>query len=305
MALRALLVLLCLLLPSFADAAHASGAAEILRRMLTRYEEMETYSSGVRTVHELTDSAGKVNRYETAGSVRLTKPAYYRITWVWQPSDGSPQEGDLWSSGQGPRLRLRDRYYKMPDDVMAFASATGVSQGAAHTIPSLFFPFLQGQRVLGNLADLRLLRSEEVDGEPCYVLAGTSPTSGEMVLWISEARLLLLRQSYSVRPSEISLPSPGDDEIADEIRRSGGEATEESIQAMKSVLEMARGLVKAGGWSSQITETYSAIRIDTELETRDFAVAIPEGAVLLDSPWADVADALPKVKLPVPAEQKP
>lgn len=85
----------------------------------------------------------------------------------------------------------------MANDLEALSAATGVSHRAAQTIPSLFFPFMAPQRLLGNLSDLRLLRREEVEGEACYVLAGASTNSEEIVLWISEASQLLVRQTYS------------------------------------------------------------------------------------------------------------
>jgi|GEM_PF-3180169 len=198
MALRAFVVLLCLLpWPDVAAAADVEPG-EILRRMIVRYEHMETFSAEVRTVDEITGLSGKSQRIESTASIRLGRPGWYRITWADQMEPGgSGPAGTVWSSGEGPRLRIGDRYFKVANDLEALSAATGVSHRAAQTIPSLFFPFLAPQRLLGNLSNLRLLRREEVEGEACYVLAGASTNSEEIVLWISEASQLLVRQTYS------------------------------------------------------------------------------------------------------------
>src|SRR4051812_6716615 len=209
MALRAFVVLLCLLpWPDVAAAADVEPG-EILRRMLVRYERMETYSAEVRTVDEIAGPSEKSQHIESTASIRLGRPDRYRITWADQMEPGVPgPAGAVWSSGEGPRLRIGNRYFKVADDLVALSAATGISHRVAHTIPSLFFPFLAPQRLLGNLSDLRLLRREVVEGEACYVLAGASSNLEEIVLWISEASQLLVRQSHSpLKDSGFSLHS--------------------------------------------------------------------------------------------------
>lgn len=100
MALRAFVVLLCLLpWPDVAAAADVEPG-EILRRMIVRYEHMETFSAEVRTVDEITGLSGKSQRIESTASIRLGRPGWYRITWADQMEPGGSGPG-----GHGLELR--------------------------------------------------------------------------------------------------------------------------------------------------------------------------------------------------------
>lgn len=292
MPLRMLVALSFLLWPCVATAAEPEPA-EILRQMLARYERMESYSAEVKVAAEISGLSDKSQSLETTVSIRLGKPAQYRISWSSQVESGAvANEGAVWRSKEGPRLRLGNRYLKLQDDEMALAAATGVSHGAAQTIPSLFFPFLAQNRLQEKLADLRLLPSEDVAGEPCYVLTGTSPAAEE-TLWISETSGLLLRHSRSLRPGKMSMPKPSDEDLADAARKM--EMTEESVQKLQGFAESTVQGMNDAGFSARFTETHSAIHVDAKLEPQDFHYPIPEGTVL-----GGFGDLLAGLDLPVP-----
>ena len=86
---------------------------------------------------------------ETSFSILLKKPNLYLISWTQKnmPMAGMTQGGAVWSDGTQPYLYMgvMNAYSKMGSDEMALASATGISGGAANTIPSLFLLGVQGE----------------------------------------------------------------------------------------------------------------------------------------------------------------
>jgi hypothetical protein len=66
---------------------------------------------------------------------------------------------------------------------MAIAGATGVSAGAAHTVPRLLMPEIEGFS-LGDLESPALAGVETVEGVPCHHIVGTNRCLGQMHLWV-------------------------------------------------------------------------------------------------------------------------
>lgn len=58
---------------------------------------------------------------------------------------------------------------------LALAGATGVSGGAAHTVPALLMAEVVRGRRLTDLTELARLDDEDLDGEACYRLRGRPP----------------------------------------------------------------------------------------------------------------------------------
>jgi hypothetical protein len=103
------------------------------------------------------------------------------------------QSGTVWSDGTQPYLYMGTlhAYSKMSSDEIAVAGATGVSGGAAMTIPSLFLPVLEKYALFSRLKDPKLEKTERVGDEDCYVVSGTSAISTKETFWISKSKLVL------------------------------------------------------------------------------------------------------------------
>jgi len=97
----------------------------------------------------------------------------------------------IWSFKPGPE--------KSESLAMAIAGATGISSGAAHTIPRMLLPEDVTGWVLTNLEDATLYPSGSVAGRLCYRVAGRSGKSGTESLWIDQQSFLLLKTVQKTR----------------------------------------------------------------------------------------------------------
>src|SRR6266404_3502832 len=115
---------------------------EILKKVIATYDSLAAYSSEGTIVSDADTAAGKM-KIESSFSIKLKKPNLYLIQWDQKNSmmPAMSQAGAVWNQGAQPYLYMgvTKAYSKMTTDEMALASATGISGGAAFTIPSLFF----------------------------------------------------------------------------------------------------------------------------------------------------------------------
>lgn len=154
------------------------SAAAIARESKAAYAALSSYSDNGKSV----GNTGS-NTITTTFSIRLKRPALYRIDWTTTAAFFS-SKGSVWSDGSGNFLRLEKggqdwaaaRPEKMKDRETALASATGVSSSAAATVPAEFFQQNWGD-VLGLAAAestrARREHDERIDGVNCYVLTYT------------------------------------------------------------------------------------------------------------------------------------
>lgn len=156
---------------------------EIVRRTLARYASLETY---------VAEGVVREDKMETRFSIRLARPDSYRVVWR-KTVGGVDREGAVWSAKEGPRVRLDKLAFGPADDLEALSSTGGNSSQATVTVPFLFFPALQEESALRLLAGFELQGTEEIGGEPCYLIAAASPQGDRTQLWISKKRLLVLQ----------------------------------------------------------------------------------------------------------------
>src|ERR1035438_2609155 len=160
--------------------------SEIFQEVTTTYELMQTYKSAGIIVVDM-DAGGRKMSIETSFSILLKKPNLYLISWTQKnmPMAGMTQDAAVWSDGTQPYLYMgiTKAYSKMGSDELALASATGISGGAAFTIPSLFF---KGRPApFSRLKDLKMEKSEQVGEEDCYVVDRKSTRLNSSHLGIS------------------------------------------------------------------------------------------------------------------------
>ena len=265
----------------------AVDGADVMRKALEHYQRLRSYSAQGMTISHLI--TGKIDMIiESTFSIKLGRPMLYNISWSQnQPSMVSPRSA-VWNAGQGPYLYMgmMKAYAKQANDELALGAATGISGGAANTIPSIFFP---RSGILSQMTDLKFERLESIAGESCYVLSGRSPVSTRHTFWISRERLLFLKMEYSLgTPSKIEVAEATDAQIDEAIKMMGAEPTKERRERMRAMMRAPMRIVaKLRG---KITEIHADILTDAALAAKDFEYTVPTGTKLIDSLFGNVFD---------------
>jgi len=257
---------------------------EILKEVTATYESMQTYRAAGTIVADI-DTGNMKMSTETSFSILLMKPNLYLISWTQKnmPMAGMNQDGAVWSDGAQPYLYMgiAKAYSKMSSDEMALAGATGISGGAAFTIPSLFFK--QQPAPFSSLKDPAIEKTEQVGEEDCYVVSGSSAASKKETFWISKSNHLIVKYSRSLEREEGAAPPDMTDEQLDEaIKGMGQQVTEENRKNMRGVMDRAQAVLKNTKTKGLSTETHVTIS-SPELSKADFRFVLPSDAVMKDS----------------------
>ena len=280
-----------------ADTTPANAAEptpdQIFEKVTATYQSMGTYKSTGTVVVDM-ETADRQITMQTDFSVLLKKPNLYRITWTQKNMlmPGMVQSGAVWSDGTQPYLymAIMNAYSKMAGDEIALAGATGISGGAAHTIPSLFLSVFGEQPAsFSRLTDPKLEKVENVGDEECYVISGSSTVCKKETFWISKSKYLIIKYSRSFEPPEggRTMPEMTDESIEESIKAMGQEVTEESKQRMRETMKTAAEALKGTNTKGSSTETHTDISFP-ELSKDDFEFAVPEGAELKESLFGGV-----------------
>ena len=278
-------VVTMLSVPAFAEEA-TPGA--IFEKVKSAYESMGTFKAEGTVIADI-DAGGKKMNTETSFSILLKKPNLYLISWTQKnmPMPGMAFPGAVWSDGTQPYLYMgmMNAYSKMTSDDMALATATGVSSGAAFTMPSLLLSVFKEQPALfSRIQDPKIERSEKIGEEDCYVISGASAISKKETLWISKTRYLILQCSRSLEPPEggLAVPEMTDKQVEEALKASGQEVTEENKKRLREAMNKSRDQLKNMQIKGSMTESYVKIS-SPELIKKDFEFEVPKGAVLKDA----------------------
>jgi outer membrane lipoprotein-sorting protein len=166
------------------------SAGEIFYKARDAYAALTSYSDQGTTVASLNGLT-----ITTTFTIKLARPNLYRIGWV-QTNDSAysttttkPQS--VWSAGDGDFLdMLGQGPKKQTNQEMALSSATGISGGAAATIPSAFFKTQWGDQLSGAERNDKELPDEKVGDTDCYVFSGSSKGRTSMI-WIGKQDFLI------------------------------------------------------------------------------------------------------------------
>ena len=283
-------VIMMLNVPAFAEDTDPNA---ILEKVISTFKSMETYKAEGTITSDI-DINGRKMSIETSFSMMLKKPNLYLISWTQKnmPMPGMVQSGAVWSDGDQPYLYMgvMNAYSKMTSDELALAGATGISGGAAFTIPSLFLSvFKQQPAPFSRLKALKIEKPEKVAKEDCYVISGASTISKKETLWISKSKYLIMKYFRSLEPPEggLAMPEMTDEQLEDALKAMGQEVTEESKKSMREVMNTSRNLVKTAKIKGSSTELHLKIS-SRELSKTDFQFIPPEGTVLKDSLFGGV-----------------
>jgi len=226
---------------SFAEETEPSA---IFKKVTAAYESMETYSSEGTIIADIETGGVKRNR-ETSFSIKLKKPNLYLISWDQKNAmmPNLTQTGAVWNDGSQPYLfmGILKAYSKMSSDEMTLGSATCTSGGAAITIPSLFLSVLKQPAPFSRLVDPKLEGNEQVEGEDCYVISGSSTIYKKETFWISKETSMIRQYSRFLETPEggRDMPKMTDQQLEEPIKAMGQEVTEETKEAMRKMMKQA------------------------------------------------------------------
>jgi len=264
--------------------AQETRPSAIFDQVLAQYRSMATYSAQGTVSSDIDTGNGKMT-LQTTFSIKLKKPNRYLITWN-QTNANMPfaQAGAVWNAGAQPYLYMGvlKAYSKISNDQIALGAATGISGGAAITIPSLFLPvFKDRPDPFSRLIDPQIESSELLDGDDCYVIGSSSAISKKETFWISKAAHLIRKYSRSLEAPAggIKVPQMTDQELDDAIKAMGQQVTDARRQEMRDSMKKAQETVNAAKLRGVSTEVQTKTS-SPELKDSDFAFTVPADAHL-------------------------
>jgi hypothetical protein len=276
--------------------AQATQPSTIFDQTLAQYQSMSVYSAEGTITCDL-DTANVKTTEQTTFSIKLKKPNQYLITWN-QTNAFMPafvQAGAVWNAGSQPYfyMGVMKAYSKMSSDEIALGSATGISGGAAFTIPSLFLPVFKSQPApFSRLLNPQIEAAEQIDGDDCYVISGGSTISKKETFWISKTTHLIRKYSRSLEPPAggIKFPQMTDQQLDDAIKASGQQPTDASRQQMRNTMKQAQDSIQTANLKGFSTEIQLKIAAP-DLKDADFNFKLPPDATLKDSLFGGAMNA--------------
>lgn len=190
-----------------ASAEH-TNADEILKSLGSVYAELESYQDKgyVESIFHPGTEQERVTRLTF--QTYFLRPNLFRFEWKDRFFDYSEEQHTIiWCDGKSAFEKYPEQKVKrigMPfrcsnvtrDLGLIIAGATGVSKGAAHTVPALMMPDVGGRRII-DLKNVRYVDDGEVCGESCYRVENndSNPRKNETIFWISKSRLIVRKIS--------------------------------------------------------------------------------------------------------------
>jgi RNA polymerase sigma factor (sigma-70 family) len=224
--------------------------SEIFKRAQEKYAALTSYSDEGQTVATLNGTT-----ITTTFTVRLARPNLYRIEWT-QAMAYFTNGGVVWSAGKDDfmlgrfeMLNKGGRATKYKDKETALSSATGISGGAAATIPGTFFKMNWGNQLGGSGAGEKRQADQKVGDVDCYVF--TSDVKGRTkTIWIGKQDFLI-HQVRTVTSAEAMKAA--------------------MAEAAKRNPEISARLPKPKPQDITSTETHANIVVNKKFSPKDFA----------------------------------
>lgn len=221
----------------------------------------------------------KPQHLESDFSVKLARPGLYRIDWNSQKGP-MKMSGAAWSTGDEHYIYMGmqpPKYVKMQSREMALGAATGVSQGAANTIPMFFFNGKQS--MLNMMENVTLGKEEAVDGTDCYLVNGDL-RGMKLNLWIDKSSFLI-KQKQQVFGGDVKMPEMSDKDVDAAIKQLGDGGSEAKRAQVKAMMKNMKAMTSK--MKGTMTETYRNIETNQKISTDKFKFDVPEGVELSGS----------------------
>jgi hypothetical protein len=233
---------------------------------------------------------------ETSFAIKMKKPNMYLITWEQKVLPNFTQSGAVWDDGTQPYLYMgaTKSYSKFTSDEMALGGATGVSGGAANTIPSLVLSVYQTNATpFSRLKEPKLEGSEQVADDDCYVISGSSIISQKEKFWISKTDYLIRKYARDFeRPGggAFKMPEFTDAQLKASLKAMGQEDTEENREKMRKTMQQGADAAKSANLKGISTELHEKVS-SPKLSKDDFEFKVPEGVELKSFPLGPAPNA--------------
>ena len=255
--------------------AQTPDVAQLLGDVQARYASLQSYSATGEVLSRIisdgtaTLPAGQLPETRGTFTIKLARPQMYKIVWetkTGQKDMSFSSKGAVWSDGESRFVTVGGRTTQPSDTETAIAMATGVSGGAAHTIPSIFFD-LSANGIAAASKSAVLAGGEFVEGDDCYVVKAHDGNI-DRTFWISKASKLIRQEMTTTSGS--SGPTELTDSDARQVLESIGQtATDEAIRALRAQMASAQELMKSVRSSSRI-EIHREIKINEPMLPSDF-----------------------------------
>ena len=194
-------------------------------------------------------------------TMALDRSGKYRVDWQQHMGNGTVVTGAIWSDGKTHYLKLPGRESPIRQDnrMIALAMATGVSGGAAGTLPPVFYDTRNNPFVaVGNAQSVG---SGEIEGEVCDCVTATLGHQ-KMTYWISRKRKVLLKQKHELS-GDVAPPPIDDEQVKRALTAMNREPTPEAVARMKRRMAVARLMTRA--MTGSLMQRYYNVRINEPL----------------------------------------
>lgn len=271
-------VAICALVCMAIGVSAETNPNDIFQKTLKNYKNMTSLKADGNVLSKINMNGNDVE-IKTNFTLLIQKTDLFLVTWS-QNMGFMKQEGSVWNGGEGAYLYMgmKKSYAKIKDNKTALATATGISGGAANTMPSLI---LQTNNMYSSFKNCKLVKEEKIEGEECYVIACENEHLS-MVFWISKKRSLFTQIRNIIGDKDLSSKIDlTDDQIKQSLKSMGQKPTEENVAKMRNTMKMAKEMTKS--IKGSMTETYRNIIINKEYPKKDFKPQLPKDVTLVDN----------------------
>jgi outer membrane lipoprotein-sorting protein len=243
--------------------AQAPDPTQLLREVQAKYLSLQSYSDvgEVRSTTTMSSSPGeaaKKHEMRSTFTIKLNRPQMYRIEW---DDNSGFSKGSLLSDGESRSINIGDEPTHPQDTETAMAMATGVSGGAANTIPSVFFD-LEANGI--KAAENPVLSGEEaIEGDDCYVVK-MHREHLDQTFWISKASKLIRQERMDMSGNFGPTEELTDADAKKVLESMGRKATDEAIQQLRKQMAQMQEMMKTAG-----PQSHSSIETHREIKTND------------------------------------
>ena len=177
------------------------SAQAILKQSMETYSELTSYSDEGNIVSMIGSNRVAPHTFTT----QLGRPNLYRIEWK-QDSGFFVSKGMAWSEGKGDYVKILEQ--RKPELLenrdLVLDTATGISGGAASSVPRAFFESSGGNRFSATMSAAVREADEIAGGVDCYVLS-QSTAGRKRRIWIGKQDHLI-RQIENTTSAKVLKP---------------------------------------------------------------------------------------------------
>ena len=241
----------------------AMKPAEILAKTHAAYAALSSYRDDGKVIANL----GKGEMPPTRFNIKLARPGFYRVEWD-QDLGVMDVNGAVWSAGMGDYFKRSDSSKtgdsreQYPDRRAALSRANGNSNGAAESIPGIFFNVKWGTPLETAWNSPARQADAKIGAVDCYVLT-TSDGGSKQTLWIGKSDFLIRQQETDLTP---------------EARAAEAAELEAKVKKDPQLAKLKTTMQELGEWGNRDYSSYNSIEthehivVNGAFAPADFAV---------------------------------